>query len=38
MSTEILSLIIAALAVVIGPITAYKLGVRRFAHERELDD
>ena len=38
MSTEILSLIIAVLAVVVGPITAYGLGVQRFAHERELDD
>jgi hypothetical protein len=38
MNTEELSLIVAALAVVVGPIVAYKLGVRRFAHERELDD
>lgn len=38
MSTETLSLIIAALAVVVGPTAAYKLGVRRFAHERALDD
>lgn len=38
MSTEELSLIVAALAVVVGPMVAYKLGVRRFAHERELDD
>lgn len=33
-----MSLIIAALAVVVGPIAAYRLGVRRFAHERALDD
>jgi hypothetical protein len=38
MTTEELSLIVAALAVVVGPVVAYKLGVRRFAHERELDD
>jgi hypothetical protein len=38
MSTEELSLVVAALAVVVGPIAAYMLGVRRFAHERELDD
>ncbi len=38
MSTEILSLIVAALAVVVGPTVSYWLGVRRFAHERELDD
>jgi hypothetical protein len=38
MSTEILSLIVAALAVVVGPAVSYRLGVRRFAHERELDD
>jgi|GEM_PF-2707485 len=38
MSTEELSLIVAALAVVVGPLGAYMLGVRRFAHERELDD
>jgi len=38
MSTEELSLIVAALAVIVGPLGAYKLGVRRFAHERELDD
>lgn len=38
MSTEILSLIVAALAVVVGPFVSYWLGVRRFAHERELDD
>jgi hypothetical protein len=38
MSTETLSLIVAALAVVVGPAGAYILGVRRFAHERELDD
>ena len=37
MSTEILSLIVAALAVVVGPSVSYWLGVRRFAHERELD-
>jgi hypothetical protein len=38
MSTETLSLIVAALAVVVGPTASYRLGVRRFAHERELDD
>lgn len=38
MSTEELSLIVAALAVVVGPLAAYMIGVRRFAHERELDD
>jgi hypothetical protein len=38
MSTETLSLIVAALAVVVGPAGAYALGVRRIAHERELDD
>jgi hypothetical protein len=38
MSTETLSLIIAALAVVVGPLAAYRLAIRRFAHERELDD
>lgn len=38
MSTEELSLIVAGLAVVVGPLGAYMLGVRRFAHERELDD
>ena len=38
MSTEELSLIIAILAVVVGPIATYRLGVRRFAHEREMDD
>jgi hypothetical protein len=38
MSTEELSLVVAALAVVVGPVGAYMLGVRRFAHERELDD
>jgi len=38
MSTEELSLIVAALAVIVGPAGAYKLGVRRFTHERELDD
>jgi len=38
MSTEELSLIVAGLAVVVGPAGAYKLGVRRFVHERELDD
>jgi exonuclease VII small subunit len=38
MSTEGLSLAVAALAVVVGPVGAYMLGVRRFAHERELDD
>lgn len=38
MSTEILSLIVAALAVVVGPTVSYRLGVRRFEHERELDD
>jgi hypothetical protein len=38
MSTEELSLIVAALAVVVGPLAAYMHGVRRFAHERELDD
>ncbi len=37
-STEELSLVVAALAVVVGPVGAYMLGVRRFAHERELDD
>jgi hypothetical protein len=38
MSTEELSLIVAALAVVVGPTISYVLGVRRFSHERELDD
>jgi hypothetical protein len=38
MSTEILSLIVAAVAVVVGPFVSYWLGVRRFAHERELED
>lgn len=38
MSTETLSLIVAALAVVVGPTVSYRLAVRRFAHERELDD
>ncbi len=38
MSTEILSLIVAALAVVVGPTVSYRLGARRFVHERELDD
>jgi hypothetical protein len=38
MSTEELSLIVAALAVIVGPIVSYRLGIRRFAHERDLDD
>jgi hypothetical protein len=38
MSTSELSLVVAALAVIVGPVTAYKLGVRRFAHERTLAD
>lgn len=38
MNTETLTLVIAALAVVVGPFAAYRLGVRRFAHEQELDD
>lgn len=38
MSTEQLSLVVAALAVVVGPVGAYMLGIRRFVHERELDD
>jgi hypothetical protein len=38
MNTEELSLAVAVLAVVVGPVGAYRLGVRRFAHERELND
>lgn len=38
MSTPELSLVVAALAVVVGPVIAYKLGVRRFSHERTLAD
>ena len=37
MSTADLSLIVAALAVVVGPAVTYRLGVRRFDHERRQD-
>lgn len=38
MRTEELSLIVAVLAVAVGPAVTYQLGVRRFRHEREQDD